>query len=117
MIRFRDLTDSQRALICNGCGPKFGGMMVPEFFCHASCDHHDFNYWLGCSIWDRLKADLQFLREMLRDASFNPLKLLISITYFTAVRIFGPPFFHYAKKMRDETDLTTALSAMLPGGC
>ena len=114
MIRYRDLTEAQKAFICNGCGPKGGKIPVPEFFCHASCDHHDFNYWLGCSILDRLKADLEFYREMIRDAGMNPIKQTIALTYFTAVRIFGPVCFHYAKQQRDEKDLAAAIRDLTP---
>jgi len=105
MIRYRDLTEEQKAIICNGCGPKGGWVPVPEFFCHASCDHHDFNYWLGYREEDRLKADRQFYTEMRKDAGWNPWKLSVALTYYLAVRVFGKSFFHYAKKERDVTDL------------
>ena len=72
MIRFADLTESQKAFICNGCGPKGGWVPVPDFLFHASCDHHDFNYWLGCTEQDRRKADHEFLTEMLKDAGEDP---------------------------------------------
>ena len=105
MIRYRDLTEEQKAIVCNGCGPKGGWIPVPEFFCHASCDHHDFNYWLGCTWRDRLKADNQFYKEMRRDAGINPAKQFIALTYYLAVRTCGAPAFHYADKERDENDL------------
>ncbi len=105
MIRFRDLTPGQINKICNGCGPKGGLVPVPEFFCHASCDHHDFNYWLGCTERDRRKADRQFYREMRRDAGWNPIKQTIALAYYLAVRLRGAPYFHYADKERDENDL------------
>ena len=109
MIRYRDLTPEQKAVICNGCGPKSRWIPVPEFFMHASCDHHDFNYWLGHTILDRLKADLQFYKEMRRDAGWNPLKLSVVLTYFLAVRAFGSVCFHYADRERDEIDLAAAM--------
>ena len=104
-VRYRDLTEKQKFIICNGCGPKGGWIPVPEFFCHASCDHHDFNYWLGGSEWDRLKADNQFYTEMRKDAGWNPLKLSVALTYYLAVRTCGFTCFHYADKERDENDL------------
>jgi hypothetical protein len=116
MIRFRNLTEKQKALICNGCGPKGGWVPVPEFCFHASCDHHDFNYWLGHTILDRLKADLQFYKEMRRDAGWHPGKLALALSYFLAVRAFGAVCFHYAEKERDEADLAAALLTMTPGG-
>lgn len=109
MIRYRDLTEEQKALICNGCGPKGGWVPVPEFFMHANCDHHDFNYWIGCTEKDRNKADRQFYKEARRDARWNPVKLSLALTYFLAVRFFGAVCFHYADKERDEIDLIEAL--------
>jgi len=103
------LTEEQKAFICNGCGPKGGWIPVPEFFCHASCDHHDFNYWIGCNWRDRRKADRQFYTEMRRDAGRNPLKQAVALTYYLAVRACGAAFFHYADQERDETDLEEAM--------
>ncbi|TSA45878.1 hypothetical protein D4R52_01625 [bacterium] len=114
MIRYRDLTEAQKIIMCNGCGPKAGWLPVPEFFCHASCDHHDFNYWIGHTEGDRRKADLEFLQEMLKDANVDPIKQTISITYWLAVRVFGAACFHYAEKERDETDLAAALLELTP---
>ena len=105
MIRYRDLTEEHKALICNGCGPKGGFIPVPQFFFHADCDHHDFNYWLGCTRRDRLKADRQFYREMRRDAGLNLVKQAIALTYYLSVCAFGATCFHYAEKQRDENDL------------
>ncbi len=105
MIRYSDLKEYQKAIICNGCGPKGGWIPVPEFFCHASCNHHDFNYWLGYREKDRLKADNQFYKEMRKDAGWNPLKLSIALTYYLAVRTCGWSCFYYGSKERDENDL------------
>ena len=109
-IRFKDLTEYQKFIICNGCGPKGGWMPVPEFFCHASCDHHDFNYWLGGSEWDRLKADNQFYREMRKDAGWNPLKQSVALTYYLAVRTCGFTCFHYGEE-RNMDDLEKITNA------
>ena len=114
MIRFADLTESQKAFICNGCGPKGGWVPVPDFLFHASCDHHDFNYWLGCTEQDRRKADHEFLTEMLKDAGEDPAMQTIAITYWMAVRLFGSVCFHYAERERDENDLAAAISEI---GC
>jgi hypothetical protein len=114
MIRYRDLNETQKALICNGCGPKGGWIPVPEFFCHASCDHHDFNYWLGCTWRDRLRADNQFYTAMRRDAGWNPLKLSIALTYYLAVLSCGWSCFYFAETERDETDLKAALRKLAP---
>ena len=109
MIRFSDLTEEQKSVICNGCGPKAGWVPVPEFFCHASCDHHDFRYWKGGSEADRKDADHDFLSMMLKDAGSDPGKQTIAFTYWMAVRLFGASCFHYSSRERDETDLMRVL--------
>lgn len=114
MIRYRDITEEQKEKICNGCGPKGGIVPVPDFFMHASCDHHDFNYWIGCTIKDRWKADRQFYAEMRKDAGWNPIKQAIALTYYLAVAAGGAAFFHYADKQRDENDLAIAMVEKQP---
>jgi len=104
-VRFRHLTDYQRQMICNGCGPKGGIVPIPEFLFHASCDHHDFNYWIGCKRVHRKKADLQFYREMLKDAGGKPHYKLLAKMYYRAVRLFGWACFHWASRQRDLYDL------------
>jgi len=84
-------------------------MPVPEFFCHASCDHHDFNYWLGCTEEDRKKADDQFYTEMQRDATGNPWRQMVAWLYYQFVRRFGVAYFHYADKERDAIDLAKVM--------
>ena len=113
MIRYADLTEEQKLVICNGCGPKSGWVPVPEFFCHANCDHHDFNYWIGCTEEDREKADREFLEAMLLDAGNNKAKQTIAMTYWMAVRLFGKAFFHYSDHERDEYDLARALGVKI----
>jgi endogenous inhibitor of DNA gyrase (YacG/DUF329 family) len=109
MIHYRDLTEEQKAVICNGCGPKGGWVPVPEFFCHASCNHHDFKYWVGGTKDDREKADLEFLEAMLVDAGDDPAKQTIAFTYWMAVRLFGSFCFYYTDQPRDEFDLATVM--------
>lgn len=104
-IRFRHLTAYQRDLICNGCGPKGGPIPIPDFLFKASCDHHDFNYWIGCNRLHRAKADLQFYREMLKDADGSRYYKFWAGCYYRAVRMFGWACFHWAKKQRNYYDL------------
>lgn len=111
-IRYRDLSDEQKAILCNGCGPKSGWIPVPDFFFTASCDQHDFNYWLGCTWRDRLKADNQFYAAMRLDAGWNPAKLIICLIFYLAVRFCGAPFFHFADHERDENDLPAIIDKL-----
>jgi len=110
MIRYRDLTEEQKSLICNGCGPKGGWVPVPELFLHEVCDHHDFNYWIGYRERDRRKADYQLWEAARKKARWDPVKQSIAMIYFLAVRAFGMTCFHYAEKERDEHDLERALA-------
>jgi hypothetical protein len=120
-IRYRDLTDSQIDTliakgVLNGCGGKGGWLNPPDFIFTASCNHHDFNYWLGNTEEDRLKADRQFYQAMINDANEHPwykryfYKTLAWI-YYKAVRLFAKKFFHYAKQERTREDLDRVLEA------
>lgn len=104
-IRYKDLTHEQKAFICNGCGPKGLFIKPPDFLFRASCNHHDFNYWLGCNRLQRKKADLQFYREMLKDAGRNFYYKFWARSYYRAVRIGGMFCFHWAKQQRTLEDL------------
>ena len=84
-------------------------MPVPELFLHEVCDHHDFNYWLGCAEEDREKADLQLYAEGRKAAGLNPLKQAAALAYYIAVRLGGGFCFHYADRERDENDLVKAM--------
>lgn len=96
--RFRNLNQVERAVICNGCGGKGGWLDPPDYKFRASCDHHDFNYWLGGSLEDRKRADEQFLEAMLEDAVGPWWKRLwlkgAAWRYYWAVRAFGWKFFN-----------------------
>jgi hypothetical protein len=102
-LKFRYLTSSQKREICNGCGPKFAGEICPKFLLTASCDHHDFNYWLGGTSLDRQIADDQFYSAMLDDASKSwPPKSwfyrLLAWRFYRAVREWGATFFGAGRK-------------------
>jgi hypothetical protein len=104
-IRYRHLTPEEKATICNGCGPKGGPIPVPEFVFTAACNHHDFNYWLGCDKHQRKKADLQFLAEMLAEAAGIRKYVILARIYYRAVRWFGGKCFYWAERQRDKRDL------------
>lgn len=66
--RFRNLTEVEKNVICNGCGAKGGWFKPPEYCFTASCNRHDFSYWLGGESFERKRADEGFLRAMIYDA-------------------------------------------------
>jgi hypothetical protein len=109
-IRFGDLVDEEKAAICNGCGGKGGWFNPPDYRFTASCDHHDFQYWLGWREEDRAKADAQFRAAMLRDARRAPWwgrwwSQGAAWRYYWAVRICGKKHFHYGLGERTVEDL------------
>ena len=116
-VRFNDLTPQERAIICNGCGPKAFYIPLPTFLFRTCCDHHDFNYWLGCKEVQRKKADLQFLREMIHDANTadtvnaRKRRRAYAVIYYFAVRVGGIFCFHYGRKQRTRMDLQAQVDA------
>lgn len=65
-----------------------------------ACNHHDFQYLLGCDEVARMKADRQFLAEMLRAAARAPWYKrwrykLVARAYYAAVRRCGRKHFTY----------------------
>ena len=119
-VRFRDLTPLERDMICNGCGPKGGVVPVPEWTFTACCDHHDFQYWIGHREEDRLRADQQFYRAMIRDTMRKSRWTrwwyrMMAWTYYKAVRRWGASSFYYGPAERTREDLDEEL-ARLSGG-
>lgn len=109
-LRYRNLNEVQRRFICNGCGGKGGLFKPPNYLFEASCDHHDFNYWLGFTEEHRKLADVQFLQAMLRDSRRAPWWKRwwlqgAAWRYYYAVRACGKRFFHYGDKERTREDL------------
>jgi hypothetical protein len=114
-IRYNNLTQFQKNIICNGCGGKGSILKAPKWLFNASCNRHDFNYWIGCKESDRLKADRQFLKAMRIDISemFFLLKLIRHLEaqlFYFFVRKFGKKFFYYGEKERNSNDLETFIS-------
>jgi hypothetical protein len=103
-MKFQDLTPEQLSKISNGCGRKGGYIKPPNWIFTASCDHHDFHYWVGGNEYDRWKADFKFYMAMLQDAHdkgnwftrrwYNTMAWL----YYQAVRKFGRVAFSYGRK-------------------
>lgn len=98
--RWYHLCEYERSLLSNGCGGKGGWMDPPDFCFEASCDHHDFNYWLGGDEAARKRADEQFLAAMLADAKLLswPRRMVhtgLAHIYYNAVRMWGGRFFNY----------------------
>ena len=110
-LKYKDLTNAQKKFICNGCGGKGGWIKPPDFIFKASCNHHDFKYWLGCTEEDRQKADKDFYewtREDIKNAKWyvKPYYHIWAFAYFAFVRFGGKKYFHYGDKPKTLDDLT-----------
>lgn len=109
-VRYRDLTEDQENYICNGCKGKGHWFDPPEFLFTASCNHHDFNYWIGHTEEDRKKADWEFYQAMLDDANEAPWwkrwwYRLLAYAYYKAVRLFAKDYFYYGPAEKTLEDL------------
>lgn len=112
-LKYRKLNATQKSLIANGCGAKGSWVRPPSFMFEASCDHHDFNYWIGGNDQDRLRADKGFYEAMCRDIKrartlLKPYYHLWARAYYQAVRMFGKSYFHTGDK-RTWADLYVAV--------
>ncbi len=118
-VRFLELTPEIIAALhdvgeLNGCGGKGGWLNSPEWLFTASCDHHDFNYWLGGDEQARKEADWQFYQAMLFDASKaswwkRPWYYLMAWSYYRAVRWFAGSYFNHTDVERTIEDLQALL--------
>ena len=67
-------------------------------FREASSYRHDFNYLIGGTEEDRIKADNWFFIRLIRDSLKSNWKLYyigLSIIFYLAVRQFGNKYFNY----------------------
>jgi len=83
--KFSELNDKEKAMLCNGCGAK-GGLNVPDLCFTESCNEHDYDYFMGKTIKDKNKADLNFLKRNIKLSWKKPLSLTYGITMYLFVR-------------------------------
>ena len=105
--------------IVNGCGPIGWARWIPDriFGLHVEedCEHHDLNYWVGCSDFDRVKADRQFYDEIAERATrattsiwkrlLRPIYMLVARAYYAAAVDGGEKHFFYGDQERTLEDL------------
>lgn len=82
---FTDLTPEEQANFGDGC------TWVPDFIFTASCQHHDFNYYRGGGIKDKLKADWDMARLMWHDST-KFWHFLVTIIYWVGLTILPIPY-------------------------
>lgn len=92
-----DLTVEQLEDICNGCGPKGWGWVVPDKFriigldLEPACQIHDFCYHMG---YPKKESDNMFLDNNLYCASkapwiFRPVAEHIAFVFYLSVKNLG----------------------------
>lgn len=107
MKKYEDLTPPEKKEICNGCGGKGSWVKPPHgAFFKASCNHHDYGYWKGCTEEDRKICDKKFYHAMREDCKTLPWYQKIRYrpwcwAYYNSVRMFGKKYFYYADKKRE----------------
>lgn len=90
MKKFLRPHPEQQAQYGNGCGLSARFLNVPDFIFKASCQHHDFNYERGGTLYHKVKADVDFFSHMVSDAedSKNPLlSTFVATVYFIGVSL------------------------------
>ena len=97
VFSFENLTGEQREFICNGCGAKGGNIPVPNFAFKASCDRHDFGYWVGGTEKDRRRIDSGFGKALRKDAGWDPGLWCWAFFYLRGVKAFGSSYFYYGE--------------------
>lgn len=108
-IKYEDLSEEQKSIICNGCGGKGGFVKPPHaVFFETSCNHHDYGYYKGCKERDRIACDRKLKQAMYKDCKRLPWYKQIRYLpwcdlYYKAVRLFGSQFFYYAAEKRYPT--------------
>lgn len=112
MIYLTDLTTTQLATICNGCGPKSWKATIPTWHGRLACCAHDLAYWVGGTEVDRAVADRALydgLIEVARPAWFGArvLMRIEAYAFYRSVRLAGVHHFHHGEQ-RTLADLPVA---------
>ena len=120
-----ELTPIAKKEICNGCGAKGTGWLVPDTLWGLSveeeCNIHDFMYYDGETIEDKEKADRVFLNNMLRRieakswAILKPLRRHRAKLYYRFVRDCGGPAFWANKNTPEDYGHKAPVDHVLPG--
>ena len=106
---YRNATDAQRALICNGAGAR-DGLKFPNTFygldMREAFDIHDWDYHHGTTWADKAQADKYMLLNMMviiesstsfTDRMLKPLRRRRALKYYEAVVTFGDKAFWQGK--------------------
>jgi hypothetical protein len=109
---YRNATDQERSLICNGAGAKDGIKFPNTFYgldMREAFDIHDWDYHHGKTREDKARADKYMLLNLmviiesttgLKDRLLKPLRRRRALKYYEAVVTFGDKAFWYGKDIR-----------------
>lgn len=101
--KYSELTDNEKKIVNNGCGPDWMPEWAEKIFFawmfEAQCGHHDWGYLVGGDEKRRLECDLKFGKALAKDATRNLINAVIGtllvLPYFLSVLICGRFFFRY----------------------
>ncbi len=117
ILKYSDLDIEQKMFITNGCGGKGGYINPPNFIFKASCNHHDFKFWVGHTWKHLLKANSEFYRWMRRDIKDADIRWYKrayyhtwAFSYYTAVNIGGAKYFYFSDAPKTLEDLQKEMS-------
>jgi len=103
-VRYSQLTDDEKKIVCNGCGTKLTYKIIPDLFFEADCNQHDFYYKRGGDAFDRMEADVMFYAHMLKSINDKYahwyqkiFAFSIATVYFIVVRVLGIFAFRWGK--------------------
>ena len=111
--KYSDLTEDEKALVNNGCGPVWMPgwckKLVFSWMFHAQCGHHDWGYTAGGNEFRRWYCDLRFGWAIAKDATRNLYHAIVGTIigplFFLAVFLFGWSSFNYGRKLTKEQAL------------
>lgn len=101
-LKFENISPSARALLCNGAGPSGLGWLIPDLWFHHAADRHDFDYWRGGNLTDKVRADVRFWANSLLGLLElrwwqMPIALVLAHLYFLAVSFLGWFAWHWCR--------------------
>lgn len=100
MIYLWQLSSSEKAQVCNGCGPKSWKSTIPTWHGRDACCQHDLSYWEGGDEQDRADADRALYQDLIlraRPAWFGARIWMrfLAWCFYRSVKRRGSRFFHY----------------------
>ena len=112
------LTPESKKELCNGCGPKGFGLLIPDtiygLVITEVCDIHDFMFAIGVDEEDRLIANRVFRNNLLRYIDYKTkwkwlkkLRIRRALKYIYMVdNCSGPAFWRGKNEPETEQDIS-----------